>query len=81
MEYSVIIERTDDPSLAKDFYYAHVPCLDLTTHGLGIEGAKNAAYDLIKLWIQEKIANGESIPVETEVHFSKIEISDALLSS
>jgi len=28
--------------------------LDLTTHGLGIDGAKEAAMDLIHLWIEEK---------------------------
>ncbi|MDP2208575.1 MAG: hypothetical protein Q8K98_07350 [Bacteroidota bacterium] len=36
------------------YYYAHLPTLDLTTHGFGIEGAKQAALDLIKLWIDEK---------------------------
>lgn len=48
--------------------------LDLTTHGLGIEGAKEAARDLVKLWIEEKKANGEAVPIEVETLISKIEI-------
>ena len=54
MTYSVIIEKITDGSLPDDYYYAHIPSLDLTTHGMGIEGAKAAAQDLIRLWIKEK---------------------------
>ena len=54
MTYSVIIEKITDGSLPDDYYYAHIPSLDLTTHGRGIEGAKAAAQDLIRLWIKEK---------------------------
>jgi hypothetical protein len=30
--------------------------LSLTTHGLGIEGARASATDLLKLWLSEKRA-------------------------
>ena len=81
MEYSIIIERIDDDSLPEGYFYAHIPTLDLTTHGKGIEGAQEAAEDLIKIWIEEKIANGEHVPVELESHFSKVQIDNALLKS
>ncbi|MBI4665287.1 MAG: type II toxin-antitoxin system HicB family antitoxin [Nitrospinae bacterium] len=81
MIYSIVYERVNDPSLPPGYYYAHIPALDLTTHGLGIEGAKAAASDLLKLWIEEKRANGETVPVETEAFFSKIEIDDAIFSA
>ena len=47
--------------------YAHIPALSLTTHGLGIEGAREAARDLLQLWIGEKKANGEPIPPASEL--------------
>jgi len=81
MIYSIVFEKINDSTLPDGFYYAHVPALDLTTHGLGIEGAKNAALDLIKLWIEEKKANKELIPIELESYFSKVEIEDAVLST
>ena len=59
MSFTIIYEKITDGSLPDGYYYAHIPTLDLTTHGLGIEGAKEAARDLIKLWIDEKKANGE----------------------
>ena len=74
MEYSVLIEKINDNSLPEGYYYAHIPALDLTTHGQGIEGARKAAEELIKLWIEEKIANSEPVPVETESYYSKIAI-------
>jgi len=81
MIYSIVFEKIDDGSLPKDYFYAHIPALDITTHGLGIEGAKAAAIDLMKLWIAEKIANNEKLPLEIESYFSKVEIPDALLST
>jgi len=80
MLYSIIYEKITDGSLPDDFFYAHVPSLDLTTHGKGIEGARQSATDLIKLWIAEKKANGEYVPKENESYFSKIEIDDAVFS-
>jgi hypothetical protein len=49
MEYSVLMEKITDGSLPDGFYYAHIPALDLTTHGLGIEGAKSAAEEFKEL--------------------------------
>ncbi len=62
MTYSIIYEKISDPSFPEGYYYARIPAFDLTTHGLGIGGAKSAAEDLLKIWIEEKKANGEKIP-------------------
>ena len=78
MIYSIVYERIDDPSLPPRYFYAHIPALDLTTHGEGIEGAKAAALDLLKLWVAEKTANGEPLPVEQESYYSKMEVADAV---
>ena len=79
MMYSIVYERVNDPSLQSGYFYAHIPALDLTTHGFGLDGAKAAALDLLKLWIEEKRANGESLLIEHEAYFSKVEVDDALL--
>ena len=81
MQYSILLEAIDDPGFPKGYYYAHVPALDLTTHGPGIEGARAAAVDLVILWIEEKRANGESVPVERESYFARIDLDDALLGA
>ena len=78
MIYSIVCDRIDDPSLPPGYFYARIAALDLTTHGRGIEGAKAAALDLLKLCVAEKAANGESLPVEHECCFSKLEIADAV---
>lgn len=54
ISYTILYEKIDDAAFPPGYYYAHIPSLDLTTHGKGIEGAKEAAYDLMKLWIAEK---------------------------
>lgn len=54
MEQEVIYEKITDGSLPDNYFYALIPQLGLTTHGIGVEGAKTAAEDLIKLWIDEK---------------------------
>jgi predicted RNase H-like HicB family nuclease len=74
MSFTIIYEKITDGSLPDGYYYAHIPALDLTTHGLGIDGAKEAAKDLIRLWIDEKKANGAAVPTEDETLISKIEI-------
>jgi len=48
---------------------------------LGIEGAKGAAIDLITLWVSEKIINNETVPVESESYFSRVDIPDAAQSA
>ena len=74
MTFTIIYEKIKEDSFPGDYYYAHIPALDLTTHGKGIDGAKNAAMELLKLWIEEKRANNEIIPEEKESFYSKIEI-------
>jgi len=81
MTYSVIYEKINDGIFPPGYCYAHIPVLDLTTHGLGIEGARGAARDLVRLWIEEKKAHGEPIPTESDVLYSRIEIEDALLGA
>lgn len=64
MTFSVVYERVTDPNFPSGYYYAHIPTLDLATHGPGIEGAPEAATDLVHLWTEEKMANGEPIQME-----------------
>ena len=77
MGYSVVYEKINDGSLPDNYYYAFIPALDLTTHGLGLEGAKKAAQDLLDIWLTEKKANGETLPEEKEAYFSTLEIKHA----
>jgi predicted RNase H-like HicB family nuclease len=78
MTYTIIYEKINDALLGEGYFYAHLPALDLTTHGLGIEGAKAAALELLKMWLEEKKANNEPIIREEESFYSKIELQDAL---
>ena len=55
MEYSVMLDVIDEPGF-EGCYYAHIPALELTTHGKGIDGALAAAKELAELWIAEKRA-------------------------
>lgn len=50
MMYTIIYEKITEQNFEPGYYYAHIPAFDLTTHGLGIEGAKEAAIDLLKIW-------------------------------
>ncbi len=81
MTYGILVEKAPKGELPPGFYYAHVPALDLTTHGRGIEGARAAAEDLIKLWLAEKKAAGETIEVPSEFFFSTVDISESALQS
>lgn len=81
MTYGILFEKADTAELPAGFYYAHVPALGLTTHGEGIEGARAAAEDLLKLWLSEKRAAGELIALPAETFFSTIEISESALQS
>jgi predicted RNase H-like HicB family nuclease len=78
MRYSVLLEPINEPEF-KGYYYAHVPALDLTTHGDGIEGALSAARELVEAWIAEKRARGEPVPIEEKSLITQIEVADALL--
>jgi predicted RNase H-like HicB family nuclease len=61
MNFGILFERIMEKDFPPGYFYAHVPSLGLTTHGLGIEGARAAAADLVKLWLAEKKANSEPI--------------------
>ncbi len=75
MRYTVILEPTNEPD-QPGWYYAHIPTLDLTTHGLGLEGAMEAARDLVTGWVTELRRSGQEIPVEKQGFVSQIEIPD-----
>lgn len=53
MNYGVLFEKVGGSDFPPGYYYAHVPALGLTTHGLGIEGSCEAARELIELWMAE----------------------------
>lgn len=63
MRYSVLLEAVSQAGF-EGYYYSHVPALDLTTHGQGVEGALRAAQELVEAWKAEKRAHGESVPTE-----------------
>jgi predicted RNase H-like HicB family nuclease len=69
-----MFEKINEASFPPGYYYAHIPTLDLTTHGLGIEGAKEAAKDLIKLWLEEKREAKEIVKTEEEFLISTVEV-------
>ena len=79
MEYSVMLDVIDEPGF-EGYYYAHIPVLELTTQGKGIDGALAAAKELAEVWIAEKCARGESVPQESSAVIARIEIPDAVLS-
>ncbi len=75
MRYTVILEPTREAA-RPGWYYAHVPSLDLTTHGLGVEGALAAARELVSGWIAERVAHGEEIPPASEDLVTQIEVGN-----
>lgn len=79
MRFSVVFERVEDPGFPAGYYYAHVPSLGLTTHGPGVEGARQAAVDLLQLWLAEKRSSGENIPGSSEALFGTLEIPEDAL--
>ena len=64
MQYSVMLDVIDGPG-SEGYYYAHIPSLELTTHGQGIDGPLAAAKELAEVWIAEKSARGEPVPQES----------------
>ena len=81
MNIGVLFEKVQDKDFPPGYFYAHVPSLGLTTHGLGIEGARSAALDLLKLWVAEKNASGDRVTPSSEILFSTIELPDDALQS
>lgn len=80
MRYSVVLDPIHEPGF-EGYYYAHIPTLDLTTHGKGVEGALSAAQELVEAWIAEKRAHGEAVPTETQPLITQIEVADAVLGA
>lgn len=78
MRYTVLIEPTREPD-APGWYYAHVPALDLTMHGEGVEGALDAATELVGVWLEELRERGEPIPHEKSAFVRQIEVEDDAL--
>lgn len=74
MKYTILYEKISEPSFPPGYYYAHVPTLDITTHGLGIEGAKESAKDLIKLWLEQKRNSKEVVKSEDEFFVSTVDV-------
>ena len=60
MRYSVFLEPVNEPGF-DGYYYAHIPTLDLTTHGSGVDGVLRAAQELVEAWVTEKRAHGETV--------------------
>ena len=75
MRYAVMLERLPAEEGLPGYYYAHVPSLSLTTHGLGMEGALEAARDLVTLWNEEKRAHGELITTPSEAVLATVEVA------
>jgi predicted RNase H-like HicB family nuclease len=59
MRYSVLVEPVEEQVKMPGWFYAHVPSLGVTTHGQGIEGALDAARDLIHLWVEAGLTEEE----------------------
>lgn len=53
MRFSVLLESIQEPGF-EGWYYTHIPTLDLTTHGKGVEGAMTAACELVEAWTEEE---------------------------
>jgi predicted RNase H-like HicB family nuclease len=81
MKLGIVFERVEDKEFPAGYFYAHIPSLGLTTHGAGLEGAREAAFDLARLWLVEKKSHGEITSVPSEVFFSTLEIPDDALQS
>lgn len=81
MRFSVVFEKVQDAGFPAGYYYAHVPGLGLTTPGPGVEGARQAAADFLRLWLAEKRANGEEVAASSESLFTTLEITEDALQS
>ena len=82
MTFAILFEKIQGEAFPPGYHYAHIPSLGLTTHGLGVEGARAAADDLLRLWVAEKRANGEAVPAPSDCLFTTLEVrKDALRSA
>ena len=76
MKYSVALEVVPESEQMPGYFYAHIPSLGLTTHGLGSNGALEAAKDLVKLWTEEKRAHQEEARPAGEPTCGRISMAD-----
>lgn len=74
MRYAVMLEQLTDCESMPGYFYAHVPSLGLTTHGQGLEGALDAARDLVSLWVEEKREHGDEIRVQADAVLATVEV-------
>ncbi len=81
MTYGILFEKISATDFPAGYYYAHIPSLGLTTHGIGIEGAKAAAKDLIELWLAEQMESQNTLPVPSELWYTTLEIDEHALQS
>ena len=70
-----MLERVPEEEGLPGYYYAHVPSLGLTTHGQGMEGALEAARDLVTLWNEEKRAHGEPVNAASDAILATVEVA------
>jgi len=75
MRYPVMLESVPAEEGLPGYYYAHVPSLGLTTHGQGMEGALDAARDLVALWNEERRFNGEPVTAVSEAILATVEVA------
>ena len=75
MRISVMLERLPEEEGMPGYFYAYVPSLGLTTHGLGMEGALEAVRDLVTLWNEEKRAHGETVASPSETILATLEVA------
>jgi predicted RNase H-like HicB family nuclease len=80
MTYGIIFEKINEPGF-DGYYYAHIPSLGLTTHGVGIDGARAMAEDMVTLWLEELISEGKEIPHNGDVLLSTLEIHEDALQT
>ena len=76
LTYPIVFEKIAEGDGISGHYYAHVPLLGLTTHGAGIDGARAAVLDLLRLWVEEKRAAGETVPQPGEFFFSTVDVDE-----
>jgi hypothetical protein len=46
-----------------------------------LEGARQAAFDLARVWLAEKKAQGDPLPASSEIFFSTLDVPDDALQS
>ena len=81
MNFGILFEKVEDKDFPPGYFYAHIPSLGLTTHGVGVDGARQAALDLVRLWLAELKAHGDPLPVPKEILFSTLDVPDDALQS